>query len=73
MRAADDPVIARAGMLWIDQKRERAALGELKRIGNAEHFGGVLGPINTVAGKVPAIGRVAHCAQHLFEIELPHG
>src|SRR5262249_18035079 len=73
VRSAGDAVIARAGMLRIDQKCEGAALGELVRVGDAENFECVLGPIDAVAGEVPAVDGLAYGLEHLFEIELALG
>ena len=70
MRPAGDAVIAAAGMLGIDQKRERPALAELERLGDAEHLGRILRPVDAVAGEVPAIRRLAHAFQDVFEVEL---
>ncbi len=73
VRSAGDAVIARAGMLGVDQKRESPALGKLKRVANSENRSSILGPIDAVAGEIPAIGGLAHALQDLFEIELVLG
>ena len=69
MRTAGDPVIARAGMLRIDEQRKGASLADLLGIGDAEHGVRVRRPIDAVVGELPAIGGLADRREDIFKLE----
>ena len=73
LRAAGDPVIARAGMLRVDQKREGAAPADLVAVANAEHALRIRRPVDPVVGEVPAIGGLADRRQDVFELDASLG
>ena len=56
-------------MLGIDEEGEGAAALKPGDVGHAEHRGGISGPDDPVAPKVPAIGGLAHGLEDRFEVE----
>ena len=69
MRTAGDPVIARAGMLRIDEECKGASLADHPGIADAEHGLRVGRPVDPVAGKVPAIGGLEDRREDIFKLE----